>query len=369
MKTKHQPVLSAPVTRGGDQTQNNSIRRKWLPMALAGLFVSIVAQSPSVKAQCPQGWDISGEWGLRQSNQAVRNSLVLKKSGTNVTGRASYPTGVATIEGSVKGNISENDVRVEISWSNGRTGIYEGTVRPNGQIVGTGYEKKSPGTTVDWSSDRVMQCPEISFTASPREVLIPDGEKYGSTTLGWSAGSGPSTVEFLVKRNNDPVERAAFGQASHGSLALPVGPGTNVFTLISSAPRRSLASVTVKAKRSSSTSAPQTPEKPNKPISEVPAAPQDRGAKPPYILASPAVVPLPGRQSQGMTTLIWDGGKGHPYAEVWVSVNGADPTQVVEQGKGTRQVPVERGKTYHYTLTDSGEELGSVNVTVQALPF
>jgi hypothetical protein len=37
-------------------------------------------------------------------------------------------------------------------------------------------------------------------------------------------------------------------------------------------------------------------------------------------------------------------------------------TKVVEQGKGTRRVTVERGKTYQFILTDAGEQLARVVV-------
>ena len=52
----------------------------------------------------------------------------------------------------------------------------------------------------------------------------------------------------------------------------------------------------------------------------------------------------------------------HPYAEVWMSVDGGDETKVVEQGKGTRQMTVEPGKTYKYILTDAGQQLGTTTV-------
>ena len=80
--------------------------------------------------------------------------------------------------------------------------------------------------------------------------------------------------------------------------------------------------------------------------------------------AAPAGVPKivvfnkPG-QSPGTQTLTWDGGPEHPYAEVWVKVDGGDETKVVEQGKGTRQVTVEPGKTYQFILTDSGQQLAT----------
>ena len=85
---------------------------------------------------------------------------------------------------------------------------------------------------------------------------------------------------------------------------------------------------------------------------------------PPFITANPADVISP-RRSQGTTTLTWNGGPDHPYAEVWVKVDGADETFIVEQGKGTREVTVELGKTYLFILTDAGQRLATVTVTVK----
>lgn len=67
-------------------------------------------------------------------------------------------------------------------------------------------------------------------------------------------------------------------------------------------------------------------------------------------------------QPAGTQTITWDGGPNHPYAEVWVKVDGADETKIVEQGKGTREVTVEAGKTYQYILTDSGQQLATTTV-------
>ena len=64
----------------------------------------------------------------------------------------------------------------------------------------------------------------------------------------------------------------------------------------------------------------------------------------------------------GQTVLTWDGGKDHPYAEVWVKVDDGDETFVVEQGKGSRQVTVEPGRTYLYILSDAGKRLAAVTV-------
>ena len=85
----------------------------------------------------------------------------------------------------------------------------------------------------------------------------------------------------------------------------------------------------------------------------------------PYITASPEVVAVAAGQNQGKTTLTWDGGADHPYAEVWVSMDGAGETFIVEQGRGLREVTVESGKTYLFILTDFGQRLATVVVSVK----
>jgi hypothetical protein len=93
------------------------------------------------------------------------------------------------------------------------------------------------------------------------------------------------------------------------------------------------------------------------------AAPSALGT--PAITASPSFVTIPAGQTQGTTTLTWDAGSSHAYAEVWVKVDDQEETFVVEKGKGTRQVTVRPGKTYLYILTDSGQRLATVTVKAQ----
>ncbi len=88
------------------------------------------------------------------------------------------------------------------------------------------------------------------------------------------------------------------------------------------------------------------------------------------ITASPNPLTLSAGQSQGTTTVTWDGGIQHPYAEVWVKVDDNNETFVVESGKGKRDVTIELGKTYLFKLSDANELLASVTVTAkqQAAP-
>jgi len=91
-------------------------------------------------------------------------------------------------------------------------------------------------------------------------------------------------------------------------------------------------------------------------------------AQVPSITAAPNPALAPAGQTSGTTTLSWDGGGDHPYAEVWQQVDNNDETFVVESGKGTRQMTVEVGKTYTFKLSDAGEILASVTVTAKNEP-
>jgi hypothetical protein len=88
--------------------------------------------------------------------------------------------------------------------------------------------------------------------------------------------------------------------------------------------------------------------------------PSAQGA--PFIVAAPNNIALPFGQTTGITTIVWDGGKDHPYAEVWMKVDNQDETKILEQGKGTLQQAIAVGRTYTYILTDAGTTLATVTV-------
>lgn len=92
---------------------------------------------------------------------------------------------------------------------------------------------------------------------------------------------------------------------------------------------------------------------------------QQKLPPPPFIVADNNPVVIPAGRSSGTVTLEWDGGKDHPYAEVWVRVDENDETFIVEQGRGIRNVKVEFGKSYEFKLSDSNVLLASVRVTVR----
>ena len=110
-----------------------------------------------------------------------------------------------------------------------------------------------------------------------------------------------------------------------------------------------------------------TPPKTIKVTGHPRADPTPPPATPATVATAPRITALPNNinlrgQPQGTTKIIWDGGKDHPYAEVWVKVDAADERKVIEKGQGSLQVTVEKGKTYIYNLEDSGVTLATVTV-------
>ena len=291
------------------------MKTKWLLMIwLLLCALAFALSASSVRAQCAQ-WDVSGQWELQQSN-GFTVQVDLHQNGKTVTGTASFtyvkPAGgvlgafqggdPATQRGSFSGNISGDDFYGQIGWTSGSVGIYRGKVGAQGRIDGTMYDKGAPSSRATWFSGEFMKCAGAPAANVPAPGVNPI-RKTGKAKLATPA----PTV--------NPIRKT--GKARPGN--------------------------------------PVTPD----------AAPQaENSSGAPRIGAMPQVVRIPAGQTQGTANLAWDGGKDHPYAEVWVKVDGEDSKFVVEQGKGAKVVKVEAGKTYQYILTDSGQQLATV--TVQA---
>ena len=86
--------------------------------------------------------------------------------------------------------------------------------------------------------------------------------------------------------------------------------------------------------------------------------------KVPGILASAVIYSTVGA-STGLVVLTWDAGPDHPYAEVWYKMNNGSEIFLVEQGKGSNQMPVVRGQSYTCILIDAGRTLSTVNFVAQ----
>lgn len=191
---------------------------------------------------------------------------------------------------------------------------------------------------------------EISGTARPREVDLRFEEV---TVKGTVTGD---KISFIIdSKNSTRVNGVSLLEEFKGDFG-PDGKITgraDVFTMagtvkvdwISDRPMRCLYNTVKKLGTKPSTTEPTA-----------------SSTKAPWITAVPNNIMLPPGIATGQSTIAWDGGKDHPYAEVWVRVDNEDERKLLEQGRGTLPVVVVPGKTYVYILTDAGTTLATVTV-------
>jgi hypothetical protein len=280
------------------------MRTKYHPRLLLALALALSAAS--IEAQCPQ-WDVSGQWTLEQSNGATV-SMNLRQNGTSLTGTAAHTNASVGKGGGIPGfeSFGVNGARVEGAVS--------------GNIAGNDFYAE-----ISWDGGKLV--------GVYRGKVAPQGRLEG-TTYDKAKTSSKATWFSTSAMKCKEIK--------------PIKPSSVLKPAVTVPPPKVIKS---------------TGKSPTKPAPAPPAAPQTQtSAASATITATPRVVTIPGSQRNGSTTLTWDGGPDHPYAEVWVKVDDQDETFVVENGKGSRKVVVEPGKTYLYILTDSGKRLATVTV-------
>ena len=282
------------------------------------------------QAECNR-WDASGQWQIKQGDLVVK--VDLGQTGSTLRGTAQYrrkdkdyslhgnPAVIKrTLNGGVVGKVDGNNINLEMDWDDGSGGIYTGTIAATGMIYGKVIiDRNRPGNTWFWSSRQPMICADDKPKSKP-----------------------PVGLGLPPPKTEDP----SLGDALKAGSELPLGSSKRV--------------ISHKGKGSTAGDAASPAASPKRVISHKGKGPTDATA--PAGVPKIVVFNKPG-QAPGTQTLTWDGGPDHPYAEVWVSVDGGQERKVVEQGKGTRQVSVEPGKTYRYILTDSGQQLATDTAT------
>ena len=267
------------------------------------VLVAVAALSViSVNAQCQQ-WLVIGDWAMEQSN-AYKVSMHTQQNGTAITGTASYPFVDKKKVGGVFGSFDADT-------------LMTGTV--TGNIAGNDYYAEISFTNggVGVYRGKINAQGIIEGTGYPREK-----SRDVSTFF--------STRAMSCKSNSPAATTPPHHEGKLANFGKPKNPAT------APAP---------------------------KPPVNAPASTPRKLPDPPYIFADATRVSI-GKMS-GPATLTWDAGNDHPYAEIWVKINGGDEKKVVEKGKGSMQVDARIGTQYTYILTDDGVTLATVNVTVR----
>lgn len=243
-------------------------------------------------------WDAGGRWDIKQPNVESPIQLTLQQNGRVLTGKA-------------KGTfVRRVPFRSDIDYN---TGLVDGTI-----------DGDSLSIQIYWSNSQMMGNGKVGvYNATVRPSGRLEGEAYEKST-----------------------PKVRYSWFSQGVLrCLPPPPPPVVSKPPKSTGKPKPVKSTGKPKPTTSPSTVSTPEP----------------MKVPGIVANPVIYPNL-YAAMGFTVLTWDAGPDHPYAEIWYKVNNGEETFLVEQGKGSRQVPVERGKLYTYILTDAGKTLATVIV-------
>jgi hypothetical protein len=162
-------------------------------IACAGLYsVGVLSASPA-KADC-RSWDIPARLNIAQSNDTeVYVDTTAAEGG--FAGKAKYghwdKDEVVYMDamGDLDGTLRGGNIQFTIRWHSfstavgNSTGVYTGTVSPQGRVTGTTYDAIHPGTTAEWWISDVLKCHADAPAAAPMPVRPP-------VALGRVKGSG-----------------------------------------------------------------------------------------------------------------------------------------------------------------------------------
>jgi hypothetical protein len=194
-----------------------------LSIAVTSLLVfgvSFAVLSPSAAQAACSRWDVSGDWHFVQTN-GYSPRFTLRQTETGIQGDAFYavtaePSGPPgfqtgneplTAKASVDGALNGDSFKVTAYWDDGTTGIYTGTIGPQGRIEGSTYDAQHPQSMANWHSDRTAKCLTSAGGTSA------GGVSPSSTTPPIVGGSAPANSDALcteyaataVKQSNENV--------------------------------------------------------------------------------------------------------------------------------------------------------------------
>lgn len=201
-------------------TQTLLIRIESLAFIVCAFFGHPIA----AQSNCAQ-WDLSGTWDINQTGLPKQPRLVLKQSGSSITGNGSYhytKEGVGIRFGTedkrtaeIVGTITDRNFSLTVVWIHQAHGgdpawsdtwVYEGQVRANGTIYGATFDKRSPLNRFAFDGLGKANC--ITATAPPRG---PVGKRMTKATA-------KNDVDIYDKPVDDPASpRQVIGMMTAGN--------------------------------------------------------------------------------------------------------------------------------------------------------
>ena len=140
-------------------------------VALTSLSLPLAARA---QAPCAQ-WSPRSLREIVQGQGTHVNTNLHRGNGTAIEGTASYTVirnqggerVGSGVDGRVQGTLDGNHFKIDITWSDGTTGVYEGRIRPDGSIVGTTFDRAHSGASVQWRGQLACDSPPPAAKAVP----------------------------------------------------------------------------------------------------------------------------------------------------------------------------------------------------------
>lgn len=194
--------------------------------SLMAFSVSLALLPAQAHAACSQ-WDMPKTTTIKQSNATVPFEMSITPSTGGFVGKAKRftlnesTTRYGNVDGSVEGAIEGSNVNFTIRWGNdfylgvnNATGIYSGTIGPQGRASGSGYNANNPAETATWWAEEPLQCRVEATSAQPPANLAPPPQ-------GWFGRADIAGTPWAF----DDLNTVGWAQAARAANALCVSRG------------------------------------------------------------------------------------------------------------------------------------------------
>lgn len=188
--------------------------------------------SPSqAQAACSQ-WDMPARTGIKQSNGAVISITAIPSEGGFVGKATNYylvsdgwlqGKRPEQVSGVLEGVVEGNTVHFTIHWDDdtikevaNTTGVYTGSVGPQGRLTGTGYKAENPAETASWYAEEPLTChvAVLPTSAPPSSSPAPPG---------WFNRADIASTPWAL----DDLNTVGWAQAARAANALCVSQGAS----------------------------------------------------------------------------------------------------------------------------------------------
>jgi len=160
-------------------------RLKLATYSLVGFGPVLALPPDQAHAACSQ-WDMPAQMLIHQSNNTRVTMQSTPAEGGFVGTAQAYKIVVhdgirVAMDGPLEGRLVGSDLQFTVHWRVNRydesslhsTGVYTGTVGPQGRVTGSGYDAEHRETKATWWAEEVLQCRDGAAPTQTEQIVTP----------------------------------------------------------------------------------------------------------------------------------------------------------------------------------------------------